>query len=191
MISSERFAECAKMLQCEVAAIKAVTEVESGGTGFLSTGEPVILFEPHIFWNRLKIHQLNPATFVAGNEDILYQHWGAHPYGKSSEQHGRLERATKIDRASALESCSWGMFQIMGYHYKACGCKDLQEFINAMYKSEDEHLRLFVNFIKTNGYDAYLRAKDWRSFALHYNGAAYEKNKYHLKLNTAYLKYAH
>jgi hypothetical protein len=58
-----------------------------------------------------------------------------------------------------------------------------------MYKSEDEHLRLFCNFLKSTRLDRFLRAKDWVAFAKGYNGAGFAKNNYHKRLNTAYLKY--
>jgi hypothetical protein len=189
MITSQQFLDSAQSLGVDVATLKAVAEVESGGSGFLSSGEPVILFEPHIFWRELKNRQIDPHQFVHGNEDILYEHWGERPYQPASKQHELLERACQIHREAALCSASWGRFQIMGFNYRLCGCKTLQEFINAIYKDEGEHLRLFCNFIKTKGLVDELRRKDWRGFAYGYNGASYEKNRYHLKLNTAYLKY--
>lgn len=190
MITSQQFKDSATLLKVEEAVIKAVAEVESGGSGFLSTGEPVILFEPHQFYRELKKRGINPEEVQnKSNEDILYPKWGTKPYGKSSEQHARLQRASKIHREAALCSASWGKFQIMGYHYKACGCATIQEFINAIYKDEGEHLRLFCNFLISENLVEPLRNKDWRKFALRYNGAGYEVNKYHLKLNTAYLKY--
>ncbi len=53
--------DLAKELKVEVAAVKAVYEVESSGRGFLTSGKPKILFEGHIFWKRLKKHGLNPS----------------------------------------------------------------------------------------------------------------------------------
>lgn len=189
MITGQQFKDSADLLGVEVAAIKAVAEVESGGSGFLSTGEPVILFEPHIFWRELKKREINPHFFEAGNEDILYEYWGKHPYGKSSEQHARLQRAVAINREAALCSASWGKFQVLGNNYKACGCATIQEFINAMYKDEGEHLRLFCNLIKSFGLVQALKDRDWRKFARSYNGPSYEKNNYHKRLNTTYLKH--
>jgi hypothetical protein len=179
-----KFTEAATFLGIEEAVIKAVAEVESSGSGFLSTGEPVILFEPHQFWRELKKRGITPVE-----SDICYQKWGKLPYGKSSEQHGRLEKAVKIHREAALCSASWGRFQIMGYHFKACGCNTIQDFINAMYKSEGEHLRLFCNFLKSQGLSNLLKEKNWESFAFRYNGAGYAKNNYHKKLHSAYLKH--
>ncbi|WP_262919099.1 N-acetylmuramidase family protein [Niabella hibiscisoli] len=51
ILTEKDFQDAARQLNCEVAAIKAVAEVESKGDGFLPTGEPKILFERHIFLN--------------------------------------------------------------------------------------------------------------------------------------------
>ncbi len=189
MISQDRFNAASIKLGCHVAAIKAVAEVESSGSGFLKTGEPVILFEPHVFWKELKKRGIDPAQYEKGNEDILYPVWGSKPYGKSSEQHGRLARAVVINREAAICSASWGKFQIMGYNWKICGYDSVQSFINAMYRSEDDHLDAFVNYIISSNLDDELRNKAWAQFALQYNGKGYLKNRYDTKLKAAYERF--
>jgi hypothetical protein len=188
MITSQQIKDSATLLKVEDACIKAVAEVEGGGVGFTTVDgrpHPVILFEPHVFWKRLEAHGIEPVR-----SEICYQKWGEFPYPKGQKaQYDRLDRAAQKHREAALESCSWGMFQIMGYHFKTCGCATLQEFINAMYKSEDEHLRLFCNFLKNTRLDRFLQNKDWTAFAKGFNGAGFAKNNYHKKLNVAYLKY--
>ncbi len=175
------------MHNLEISVIKAVAAVESGGKAFLNTGEPVILFEPHVFWRQLVARNINPKLYAANYADILYRVWKRDAYGPSTKQHERLNRAGTINREAALCAASWGRFQIMGYHYKTCGCHTIQDFINAMYKSEDEHLRLFMNFINATGLINALRQKDWAAFAKGYNGAAYKQNRYDQRLQNAYL----
>lgn len=189
MISECQYELSAKTLNVDVAAIKAVAEVESNGGGFFADGKPVVLFEPHIFWKELRKRGFKPENYAKTYSDILYPVWGSKPYGKISEQHRRLDKAGKIDRDSALCSASWGKFQIMGFNWKKCGCNSLQEFVNAMYESEDSHLLLFTNYIKNSYLDDELRNKDWKGFARGYNGALYWKNAYDTKLKNAYNKY--
>lgn len=184
MISEEQFIKSAKELGCSVAAIKAVAQVESAGGGFILPGVPKILFEPHIFWKELRKLGITPQV-----SDICYPVWKTRPYGKSSEQHGKLQRAVLINREAAFKSASWGMFQIMGFNYKTCGCFGIQEFINAMYTSEDKQLDLFDNYIKASYLDDELRNLDWAGFARGYNGASYARNNYHIKLAAAYKKF--
>jgi hypothetical protein len=192
MITEEKFAASANRIGCSIAAVKAVSEVESGGNGFLPNREPMILFEPHIFWKQLRKKGIDPQMIVNLHPeyaDILYPVWGSKPYGKYSAQHERLNRASKIDRDSALESASWGKFQIMGMNWHMCNVKSLQDFVNLMCTTEDTHLELFVDYVLTNHLDDELRNLDWAGFARGYNGAAYAKNKYDSKLEAAYNKY--
>jgi len=189
MITEQQFAASAQSLRVEVAAIKAVAEVESSGEGFLSNGKPKILFEPHIFWKQLRAKGINPTLFMEENADILYPTWKAGAYGPVSKQHERLERASKINRDAALMSASWGKFQIMGFNWKLCGSASLQEFVNNMYESEDKHLHLFTIYIKSTFLDDELRNHDWAGFARGYNGPQYVKNRYDTKLKNAYLRY--
>jgi hypothetical protein len=189
MITEKAYREAAEKLSTEVAVVKAVAEVESGGNGFLSSGEPKILFEPHVFWKELRRVGIDPKIHIKGNEDILYPVWKTKPYGPTSHQHSRLERATKIHRDAALKSASWGRFQIMGYNYKLAGYPTLQDFINAMYKSEDDHLNAFLNYIRNTFLDDELREKDWKGLALGYNGKYYYINNYDKKLAAAYKKF--
>lgn len=186
MISEKKFAEVAKELDCEVEAIKAVAQVESKGEESLPTGEPIILFEPHIFYRELKKVGLNPDKLMEKNSDIIYPKWGTKPYGKMSEQHTKLNKAVLIHREAALKSCSWGMFQIMGFNYQSCGFETLQEFINSMYGGAEGQLDAFAGFIKYNKLDKHIRNKDWAAFAKGYNGSGYAKNQYDIKLKKAY-----
>ena len=189
MISEKQFADSAASLRVEVAAIKAVAEVESSGDGFLADGQPKILFEPHIFWKQLRAKGIDPNLFMEENPDILYPTWKSGAYGPVSKQHDRMEKAAKINRDAALMSASWGKFQIMGFNWKLCGTASLQEFINEMYKDEDSHLKCFTNYLKSTFLDDELRNHDWAGFARGYNGPQYVKNKYDVKLRAAYLKY--
>ena len=182
-LTEQDFKDAARSLNCEVAVIKAVAEVESAGNGFLSSGEPVILFEGHKFWKYTR------GRFDSSeNANISHYKWTRDFYNE--DQHKRLRKAIALDRDSALKSASWGKFQIMGFNYKSCGFKTLQEFVNAMYKSEAEHLHAFLNFVKSNDLDKYLRSKNWSSFARGYNGRDYAVNKYDIKLQEAYQKHS-
>lgn len=189
MITNERIIQEAKELGCEPEMLWAVDQVESKGNGFLSVGKPKILFEPHIFWKELRKQNIDPKKFQAKNSDILYPIWGTKPYGKESQQYGRLERAMKINAPAALMSCSWGRYQIMGFNWKLCGCLTVNQFVERMKRSEDDHLDLFTEYVKKVQLDDELRERDFEGFARGYNGPLYIKNNYANKLSAAY-KYA-
>ncbi|MNO80621.1 hypothetical protein D3C76_718330 [compost metagenome] len=106
-------------------------------------------------------------------------------------EHARLDKAAGIHRDAALESCSWGLFQVMGYHWSSLGFPDIQSFINAMYRSEGAQLDAFVKFIKDNpAMHAALKRKSWADFSRLYNGPGYAKHEYDTRLAAAYEKYA-
>ena len=183
-LTEEDYQYAASIIGCEVAVIKAVSFVESGGrSGFLKDGKtPKILFEGHWF------HKLTKGRFTTPeNANISYPRWIRKYYNQ--DQHKRLQKAVELDRDAALKSASWGKFQIMGFNYKIAGYDTLQDFINAMYKNEVSQLVAFVNFVRHRRLDDDLRRLDWQGFAYGYNGAGYAQNKYDEKLEKAYLKY--
>lgn len=183
MLISKDYERAAKALGCDLAAIKAVVRVESRGQGFLASGEPCILFERHIMHRLLR----NKGIIVRDQPDIINPTPGGYKGGEA--EHARLQRAAAVDRDVALQSCSWGLFQIMGFHWKTLGYKTLQAFVNAMYKSEAKQLDAFVKFILVNPtIHSALRVCNWEAFARGYNGPTYKRNNYDTKLAHEYAK---
>ena len=193
-ISDADFVEAATKLDVELAALKAVYKVESNGKGFVGD-EPKILFEGHVFWQRLKALGLRPETLARGNETILYPVWTKEFYVGGGAEQGRLERAEAIQRDAARESASWGLFQIMGYHWKSLGYESIDDFVERMSRHESEHLDAFCRFItfkkdrSGRSLSTMLHDKDWTAFAYNYNGAGYRQNAYDDKLRAQYQRY--
>lgn len=159
--------------------------VESGSKGFISEHKPVILFEGHVFWRQLKKRGFNPENYTKGNEDILFQAWNKKYYNQ--DQWARFNKAKKINSNAAIEATSWGLFQIMGFNYKDCGCKSPTLFMEAMCRDEETQKELFIKFIESNpNLVKALTNKDWELFAKLYNGPSYKQNSYDKKLEIAY-----
>lgn len=191
------FIAAAKTLRCDVSAIRAVAEIESPKGGFLyddHAGEwrPTVLFERHVMYRRYKDKYGYDKAIAMVNQcpDIINTKSGGYIGGES--EHRRIEKARKFDKDIGLESASWGMFQIMGYHWQALGYKSVVDFVMIMSESEGKQLEIFVKFIQANKtlLNA-IRAKDFDLFALTYNGKAYRKNNYHVKMARANNKYAY
>lgn len=178
VLTEADFARAATAIGCAVPAIKAVCAVEAPRGGFLPTGEPTILFERHQFSRR------TGGRFDNAAPDISNPARGGYVGGQA--EHRRLQRAVALDRTAALESTSWGKFQIMGFNWAACGAASLQAFINASYASEGAQLDLFIGFVKSQGLADELRDLRWADFARRYNGVDYAANHYDTKLATAY-----
>lgn len=177
------FERAAGSLDCEIACVKAVTEVEARGSGFYGSGRPKILFEAHIFSKRTR------HKYDATHPDISSLKWNKKLYKGGEKEYERLEKAMSLDRSAALQSASWGLFQIMGFNYQMAGFDSVDAYVEAMFESEGRQLDAFVNFIKAAKLDGHLRAKRWARFAQGYNGPAYAENEYDKKLLAAYEKY--
>lgn len=189
-LTNEQIKDLANKHDIEYAGLKAVVEVEASGKGFIGD-EPKILYEPHIMHRLLtkKNYITIRNNLMKAHPNLCYPRWGTYKYGAESIQHRRLEIASQFNRDTALESCSWGLGQVMGFHWKSLGYESLQAFINDMYESEAKQLEAMIRFIKVNGLLLALKNKDWVKFARGYNGSGYAKNKYHIKLANAYAKY--
>ncbi|UOL47862.1 endolysin [Pseudomonas phage vB_Paer_PsCh] len=180
-LTEQDFQSAADDLGVDVASVKAVTKVESRGSGFLLSGVPKILFERHWMFKLLK-RKLGRDPEI---NDVCNPKAGGYLGGQA--EHERLDKAVKMDRDCALQSASWGLFQIMGFHWEALGYASVQAFVNAQYASEGSQLNTFVRFIKTNpAIHKALKSKNWAEFARRYNGPDYKKNNYDVKLAEAY-----
>lgn len=188
------YKKAAQTLGVEEAAVKAIASVESAGSGFILdpvSGKqvPKILFERHIMFKRLRDNTpIKSADMAAKYPDIVNPTPGGYKGGIA--EHERLDRAEQIDRVTALESASWGAYQIMGFHWRVLGYPSVQAFVNEAY-TEEGQLNLFIKFVKAspNVLKA-LKAKDWKSVALAYNGPSYAQNNYDTKLKAAYDRFS-
>ena len=189
-LTIEQIQQQAEKLGIETAALQAIHEVECRGSGFNLDNMPVILFVRHVMRQRLIANKFFSIAekMEIRRSDLCNKSSGA--YGLYSAQHGRLIAAVQYHRESALGSCSWGIGQVMGYHWKSLGYASLQAFINAMYKDEASQLEAMCRYIKVNNLVNALKNNDWKAFALGYNGKAYAKNNYDIKLANAYKKFA-
>ena len=189
-LTNEQIKDLANKHGIEYAGLKAVVEVEASGKGFIGD-VPKSFYEPLIMYRLLskKNYITIRNNLMKAHPNLCYPRWGTYKYGAESIQHRRLEIASQFNRDTALESCSWGLGQVMGFHWKSLGYESLQAFINDMYESEAKQLEAMIRFIKVNGLLLALKNKDWVKFARGYNGSGYAKNKYHIKLANAYAKY--
>ena len=169
--------------------IRAFAEVESGGkSGFGASGLPVIAFEGHIF------RRLTGKKFDQDHPFLSYRYKvKAGPEWKKNNQNQTkawetLNAAIALDESAALQSCSWGMFQVMGFNFKMCSYASVGAFVAAMKAGERGQLNAFVGFCKsTRGMVAALRAKNFAVMAALYNGADY--GDYDRRIERAYKKH--
>ncbi len=190
MISEQTYQNAANKLGVQVAAIKAFATVESNGSGFLPDGTPKILYERHIMYKRLAETKGESFAVDESNQHPdLVNKKPFEKYATSDKQHDILKRAVDIDRNCALESCSWGMFQIMGFNWKMMGYSSIQEFVNAMFANEAAQLDAFIRFVSPQkALVSALKALDFDKAASIYNGPNYKRFNYADKMRKEFEK---
>ncbi|MFC9008341.1 N-acetylmuramidase domain-containing protein [Streptomyces microflavus] len=199
LLRNNDLVKAAERLDVPLASIYAVNEVESNAKGFLDNGKPVILFERHIMHRQLATprHEGDDPAELKRQADQLAT---ANPalvnpkpggYVGGTAEHQRLAMARLIDDTAALESASWGAFQIMGFHWKRLGYASVQDFVTAMSAGESQQFDAFTRFIETDpALHKALKARKWADFAKLYNGPNYQRNLYDAKLQRAYERHA-
>lgn len=183
-LTDDDFESAAYRIGCDVAAVKAVADVESSGEGFLSDGRAKILFEGHIFYKYTR------GKYSASNPTVCYTPWTKKYYLGGLREYDRLKEAEGLDQTAARLSASYGKFQIMGFNFPHCGYRTVDDFYEAMQLSEAEHLSAFLEYVRHANLDEALKEHNWARFARGYNGPEYWKNSYDKKIEAAYLKHA-
>lgn len=174
-LTDQDFRETAENMGVEVAAIRAVAEVESARGGFDEDGRVILRFERHRF-----------RKYTDGRYDDIYPDISA-PYRKGQPGgRGLFNKAFALDSEAAMLSTSWGRFQIMGDEHERCGYRTVGEFVDAMRSGERAQLDAFVAFCASKNLTEAIRNKDWAAFARGYNGASYRDNCYDEKMAEAY-----
>lgn len=191
LLSEADLERAAERLGVPVAAIKAVNTVESRGHGFAADGHPVILYERHVAYRLLSESGYADMERAAQRyPNLISKSRGGYAGGTS--EWSRLTTARQVmDINVADGACSWGQFQIMGYHWQRLGYDSIQHFVAAMSASEADQLDAFCRFIEAEpALLKALKARKWADFARLYNGPAYKENLYDTKLARAFERYS-
>lgn len=190
LLKDSDYQQAAIRLKVSELAIRVFGAVEGRGLGFLSNGKPKILFERHRMYAYLK------QKFSLSRANELMQKYpnivntATGGYQGNEAEYVRLELAKQIDVECALQSASWGQFQIMGENWKDLGYSSVQDFVDQQYSSESLQLEAFIRFIewksgtinskKVTLLDA-LRTENWDVVFTLYNGSNYKKLGYQAK----------
>lgn len=187
--SRQAIAGIARGLGVEPAALLAVAEIESAGKPFAMVHGrpmPLIRWECHYFYRLLP--PMLRAQGVAAR--LAHPRAGTIPNPASQEaRYNMLERGKQIHEEAALSSCSWGLGQVMGSHWKALGFGSIQQFVTTACSGVAGQTELMARFIKRHGLTTALKQRNWTAFAKAYNGPAYRANRYDAKMANAYMRY--
>ena len=176
------FEAVAARLGCEWEAVAAVAEVESGPLGgFAADGRPIILFERHLF-SRKTNHQYDASHPTVSNTTP-----GGYPRTQA-DRWAQLATAYSLDPEAALQSASYGRFQVLGQNFGNLSLANAHEYVSKISKSEKDQLEAFEGFVRANNLADELQRKDWAGFARAYNGPGYAANQYDTKMSNAYTR---
>jgi hypothetical protein len=106
--------------------------------------------------------------------DLCFPH-GDQYGGGNLNQYEKLVRAAALDLDVAIQSCSWGGFQILGEYYSSCGCATPAEFADKFMSGTDGQMEIFIAFMKKEksaGVDG-LKNHNWEQVATSYNGGGW------------------
>ena len=100
--------------------------------------------------------------------------------------------AYRLDEHSAILAPSWGMFQIMGFHFRKLGYDSPQAFRKAMFSEEGQY-EVFARFVRSNkilrrcASLPHPQDADFRAFAKSYNGSS-NVDVYSKRIAKAYIE---
>lgn len=190
-ILNEHYEKLAQELGVEKEVLQTVAKVESGYRGSFQrqySKHATILYE----YNHMRKYLIEKGySNVQIQEYIrtvphLVNTYRAVPFGTNNEQLTKLEESKKIDFDSAIKSCSWGKFQVLGktYNWLYKTPKELEE---AMNMCEIQQMAYFKEYLKNvNGMISAMKNKDWEKIAELYNGKNYKDWGYDTKMKDTY-----
>lgn len=151
-ISEDQIKALANRHDFDLRAMKAVAQVESGGSGWDNTGLLKCLYERHYLYRRV-----NRVMGWNGASGAFLAHPTAGGYSTDIDKDGVNDSWEKLADATALfglntafECASFGKFQIMGAHWKALGYPSVAEFVYGMTRNEAAHYEAFCRYIVVN-----------------------------------------
>lgn len=172
--------ECTK-LNIDPADAVGVLMTESAGQPFGADGRMVIRFENQLFWRFWG--KTNPESFNQHFRFSALEGWKEHfwrpqpedPWlpchtGENAAEWQVFDFARRLDARAAIQSISMGAAQIMGFNYAAVGYPTPEAMFAAFEHDAGAQLRALFRFMEVNNLVDAIRSKDYRRFAVVYNG---------------------
>lgn len=179
------YVAAAVQIGCGVPIVRALADKESNGGGFLRGQILTVRFEGHIF--RKKTY----GVFNESYPTLSHPYMPNCPYNNGTiADWRRLELARKLAGDVAFECASYGMFQIMGFHYKTLGYSSAYAMVQAFNQGEGPQLAGFIKIIRSMGLGPAIKKLQFEEIAETYNGPNHETNGYVPFLRKATTYYA-
>lgn len=168
----------------------AFVEVEANGviyTEIHGKQMPVIRWEGHYF------HRLLPPALLQRGIDAKLAHpkvGGVKNPANQGQRYQMLAKGKSIHAVAAISSTSWGIGQVMGAHWQWLGYPSAQAFEATATRGFGGQLEIMCRFLVKSGIIPHLKRRDWSAVARIYNGPAYARNRYDVKMREAFERFA-
>ncbi len=168
--------------------LKAIAYQESFLEPFIGGEHTPMLYERHRFYeiyksmygeenaNEISLEfpdLVNKKSGGYGNS-LFITNKGYDKIGANNHQFERLKKAIKINKAIAIQSTSFGIFQLLGEYYSYSSATSEEEFFNNMENSEIFQINATIDFLSKDegkkGFAKALNSKNWELVASIYNG---------------------
>ena len=171
----EMVAQVAASLQIEPAALEALRRVETGA----ASKPDAIRFEPHVF--------LRSRPDLRGQIPYTRSRRGAWSTTASETGRAAFDRAFALAPKDAVESASWGLWQVMGWALLKQWPEPVEACCQFFASPEPVSYALLSNWIRENQrFLTAIRSKDWIRVARIYNGNGPNVDNYASKMLAAY-----
>lgn len=157
--------------------LMAVTHVESAGITFWIVGGkqvPAARPERHYFYRLLKGAERDRAV----REGLAHPSLGTLANGREAV-YAVIDRMRAINDTVAIESCSWGLGQVMGENWRRLGYSSAQALLAENMSGSAGQIECMMKFIRADARCLQaIRTGDFTTFARIYNGPGYAANNY-------------
>lgn len=157
--------------------LMAVTHVESAGVTYWNVNGkmvPAMRPERHYFHRLLKGAERAEAV----RQGLASPAMGGVPSNRAAV-YAIFDRMCKINKPIAIESCSWGLGQVMGENWRRLGYASAQALYDENQSGTAGQIACMVKFITADKRClTAIRNGDFTTFARIYNGPAYKQNNY-------------
>lgn len=124
--------------------------------------------------------------------------WSINKVENQDREYKAFSEAFHLNKNAAMQATSWGLGQIMGYHYARLGYKSVDDMVNDFKKGEHQQVLGIAKFISTSpALLKALREKNWHLVAVNYNGKYYKelaikynREPYNISMQKAHLRFA-
>lgn len=187
---SERLA---RLHSIPVAHVRAVIDVESGGTAFTNVIDrygrqvrfPLARFEGHLFFRFLSGEKRDRAVRQGLASSKTEVRGGVKNPRSQQGRYDLWQKACDIDVDAATAACSWGVGQVLGSHYRVFGLPNSMAIYDQAASGLEGQVELIFDYCAAFGLIDELQRGDWTAFARGYNGPNYRQNRYDEKLADA------